>query len=45
MAPLDKLSVVFVIIFAAAVLGERMTLLSVAGAVLIATGAVLLAWN
>lgn len=44
-APLDKLSVVFVIIFAAVVLGERVTLVSVTGAVLIAAGAVLLAWS
>ena len=42
-APLDKLSVVFVVVFAALFLGERLSVASVAGAVLIALGAVLLA--
>jgi transporter family protein len=42
-APLDKLSVVFVLIFAALFLGERVTLATVAGALLIASGAVILA--
>jgi transporter family protein len=42
-APLDKLSVVFVVVFAAAFLGERLTPLGIAGAALIAIGAVLLA--
>jgi transporter family protein len=42
-APLDKLSVVFVVIFAAAFLGERLTLTGVAGAAFIALGALLLA--
>jgi bacterial/archaeal transporter family protein len=42
-APLDKLSVVFVIIFAAIFLGERITFATVAGGVLIAVGAVILA--
>jgi bacterial/archaeal transporter family protein len=44
-APLDKLSVVFVIIFAAIFLGERITFATVAGGVLIAVGAVILALN
>jgi len=42
-APLDKLSVVFVLIFAAVFLGERVTAATVAGALLIAAGAVILA--
>ena len=42
-APLDKLSVVFVLVFAAAFLGERVTSATVVGAVLIAAGAVILA--
>jgi transporter family protein len=42
-APLDKLSVVFVLVFAAVFLGERATSATVVGAVLIAAGAVLLA--
>lgn len=42
-APLDKLSVVFVLIFAAAFLGERVTAATIAGALLIAAGAVILA--
>jgi transporter family protein len=42
-APLDKLSVVFVIIFAALFLGEKLTPWSFAGGALIALGAVLLA--
>ncbi len=42
-APLDKLSVVFVLIFAALFLGERITWLSGLGAGLIAAGAILLA--
>lgn len=42
-APLDKLSVVFVVVFAAAFLGERLTPLGIAGAGFIAIGAVLLA--
>jgi len=44
-APVDKLSVVFVIIFASIFLGERITLATVAGGVLIASGAVILALN
>src|SRR5216684_1372425 len=44
-APVDKLSVVFVIIFASIFLGERLTLASVAGGILIAAGAMILALN
>ena len=44
-APVDKLSVVFVIVFASVFLGERITLATVAGGVLIAAGAVILALN
>ncbi len=42
-APLDKLSVVFVIIFAAIFLGEKLTPWTLTGAGLIALGAVILA--
>lgn len=42
-APIDKLSVVFVIVLAWPLLGERITPLKVAGGVLISTGAILLA--
>ena len=42
-APIDKLSVVFVIIFAALFLGEALTWRSIAGTLMIAGGAVLLA--
>lgn len=42
-APLDKLSVVFVVVFAAIFLGERLTVTGVAGALFIAVGALLLA--
>jgi transporter family protein len=44
-APIDKLSVVFVVIFAAAFLREPLTARSVAGAALIVLGAILLAWT
>ena len=44
-APVDKLSVVFVIIFASMFLGEKITLATLAGGVLIAAGAVILALN
>ncbi len=44
-APVDKLSVVFVIVFASVFLGERITLATVAGGVLITAGAVILALN
>ncbi|MDQ6433313.1 EamA family transporter [Mesorhizobium sp. LHD-90] len=42
-APLDKLSVVLVAVFAALFLGERLTLLNWLGVVLVAGGAVLIA--
>lgn len=42
-APLDKLSVVFVAVFAVLFLGERLSLQSGAGVALIAGGAILLA--
>ena len=42
-APIDKLSVVFVLIFAAIFLGETLTWRTVAGGALITAGAVLLA--
>ncbi|PSJ64767.1 EamA family transporter [Kumtagia ephedrae] len=44
-APLDKLSVVLVAVFAAAFLGERLTLANWLGVLLIAGGAVLLAYR
>ncbi len=43
-APVDKLSVVFVIVFAAIFLGEQLTLLKIIGGALIALGAVILAF-
>ncbi len=42
-APVDKLSVVFVILFAALFLGERFTLAKLVGGLLIASGAIVLA--
>ncbi len=42
-APLDKLSVVFVVVFATLFLGERLTPLGIAGAAFITFGALLLA--
>ena len=42
-APIDKLSVVFVVLFAFAFLGERLTWKVGAGGILIAAGAVLMA--
>ncbi len=42
-APVDKLSVAFVILFAVVFLGERLTFIRGAGALLITAGAVLLA--
>lgn len=42
-APVDKLSVVFVIVFAAFFLGERLTMAKFAGGILIAAGAIVLA--
>ncbi|WP_442582934.1 EamA family transporter [Mesorhizobium sp. ASY16-5R] len=44
-APLDKLSVVLVAVFAAAFLGERLTFANWLGIVLIAGGAVLVAYR
>jgi bacterial/archaeal transporter family protein len=44
-APIDKLSVVLVAIFAVAFLGERPSLPNWAGIVLIAMGAVLVGWG
>lgn len=44
-APLDKLSVVLVAVFAAAFLGERLSLANWLGVVLIAGGAVLVAYR
>ena len=42
-APIDKLSVVFVVVFAIAFLGERLTWKVGAGGILIAAGAILMA--
>jgi len=42
-APIDKLSVVFVLVFAALFLGETMSMKTIIGGVLIAAGAVVLA--
>ena len=42
-APIDKLSVAFVILFAALFLGERLTLVRGAGGLLIVAGAIVLA--
>ena len=44
-APVDKLSVVFVIVLAIVFLRERLTLPQVAGAALIVAGSLLLAWR
>lgn len=44
-APVDKLSVVFVIAFAALFLGEPLTLRSTIGGALIVAGAIVLAWQ
>ncbi|QYM78674.1 EamA family transporter [Horticoccus luteus] len=44
-APVDKLSVVFVIAFAALFLGEALTVKTAVGGALIVAGAVVLAWN
>ena len=44
-APIDKLSVVFVILFAALFLGERLTLVRGAGGLLIVAGAIILAMD
>ena len=44
-APIDKLSVVMVAVFAVVFLGERLSLPNWLGVVLIASGAVLVAWK
>jgi transporter family protein len=44
-APVDKLSVVFVIVLAAVFLREQLTWQQLAGGALIVTGAVILAWK
>ncbi len=44
-APIDKLSVVFVAVFAVLFLGEKLTLPNWLGVALIATGAILVAWR
>ncbi len=44
-APIDKLSVVFVAVFAVLFLGEKLSLLNWLGVTLIAGGAVLVAWR
>lgn len=44
-APVDKLSVVFVVLLAWPLLGEMITWSKAAGALLIAAGAILLAWS
>lgn len=44
-APVDKLSVVFVIVFATAFLHERLTWQQFTGGFLITAGAILLAWK
>jgi transporter family protein len=44
-APVDKLSVVLVAIFAVLFLGERLSPQGTAGVALIAAGAVLVAWQ
>ena len=44
-APVDKLSVVFVLVFAASFLGESLTWKTGLGAALITAGAVMLAWK
>ena len=44
-APVDKLSVAFVIVFAAMFLGERLTATKLFGGSLIVAGAIVLAWN
>lgn len=44
-APIDKLSVVFVIVLAAVFLKEKITLQHLAGGLLIVAGAIVLAWQ
>jgi transporter family protein len=43
-APVDKLSVVFVVLLAWPILGESITVQKLAGVLLIAAGAIVLAW-
>ena len=43
-APIDKLSVVFVVLLARPLLGETITMAKAAGVLLIAAGAIVLAW-
>jgi len=42
-APIDRLSVVFVIVLAATILGEKVSLLAAVGTVLVAIGAIIIA--
>ena len=44
-APIDKLSVVFVILFASAFLGEQLSTLKIAGGLLIAAGTITLVFS
>ena len=44
-APIDKLSVIFVIALAAPILGEAITSRKIIGGLLIAAGAIVLAWG
>lgn len=44
-APIDKMSVVLVLLFAAVLLGEAMTWRTILGSVLITVGVILVAWN
>jgi transporter family protein len=44
-APVDKLSVVFVILFAAAFLGEQLSFAKIAGGLLIVAGAITLVFG
>jgi transporter family protein len=44
-APIDKLSVVFVILFSALALGERISIAKAAGGILIVAGAIIIAFG
>jgi transporter family protein len=44
-APIDKLSVVLVAVFAVVILGERLLALNWLGVLLVASGAILVAWK
>jgi transporter family protein len=44
-APVDKLSVVFAVVLAAVVLGEKLSWQQYVGGVLIVSGAIVLAWS